>query len=197
MTRRRGIAAEDDPALSDLAACFAPVCTLVGKTWALHLEKVTKVSPRGEPGDDHRLGQLRREPRASASSTTPSTSSTPGARTRGYALECLRAAVAAGAENVTLCDTNGSSLPPQVAEATAAVVDDARRAGRGRDPHAQRHRVRGRELARRRGGGRAACPGNDERLRRAMRQREPGLDPARAAAQDGLCVRARRIGCGC
>ena len=31
----------------------------VGKTWALHLEKVTRVSPRGEPGDDRRLGQLR------------------------------------------------------------------------------------------------------------------------------------------
>jgi 2-isopropylmalate synthase len=40
----------------------------------------------------------------------------------GYALECLRAAVGAGAENVTLCDTNGSSLPHQVAEATAAVA---------------------------------------------------------------------------
>ncbi len=27
-----------------LVGCFAPVVTLVGKTWALHLEKVTKVS---------------------------------------------------------------------------------------------------------------------------------------------------------
>ncbi len=43
---------------------------------------------------------------------------------RDYALECLKAAVAAGAENVTLCDTNGSSLPGQVAEATAAVVGE-------------------------------------------------------------------------
>ena len=33
-----------------------------------------------------------------------------------------RAAVDAGAENVTLCDTNGGSLPEQVAEATEAVV---------------------------------------------------------------------------
>jgi 2-isopropylmalate synthase len=41
----------------------------------------------------------------------------------GYALECLQAAASAGAENVTLCDTNGSSLPAQVAEATAAMVD--------------------------------------------------------------------------
>ena len=66
MTRRRGIAAEDDPALRDLVGCAAPVVTLVGKTWGLHLEKVTKVSPRGEPGDDRRLGQLLRERRASA-----------------------------------------------------------------------------------------------------------------------------------
>ena len=39
-----------------------------------------------------------------------------------YALRCLRSAAEAGAENVTLCDTNGSSLPSQVAEATARVV---------------------------------------------------------------------------
>ena len=41
----------------------------------------------------------------------------------GYALECLRAAADAGAENVTLCDTNGSSLPAQVAEATRAMIE--------------------------------------------------------------------------
>jgi 2-isopropylmalate synthase len=45
MTRRRGVRAEDDPALRLLASCFAPVCTLVGKTWSLHLEKVTQVEP--------------------------------------------------------------------------------------------------------------------------------------------------------
>ena len=40
----------------------------------------------------------------------------------GYALECVRAAVDGGAANVTLCDTNGGSLPDYVAEATAVVV---------------------------------------------------------------------------
>ncbi len=44
MTRRRGIAAEEDEALRVLTGSFAPVCTLVGKTWGLHLEKVTRVS---------------------------------------------------------------------------------------------------------------------------------------------------------
>ncbi len=43
MTRRRDTRAEQDPALRVLADCFAPVCTIVGKTWSLHLEKVVKV----------------------------------------------------------------------------------------------------------------------------------------------------------
>src|ERR1700759_4700240 len=43
MTRRRGVAADADPALRVIADCFAPVCTLVGKTWALHPAKVVKV----------------------------------------------------------------------------------------------------------------------------------------------------------
>ena len=63
------------------SACFAPVVTLVGKTWGLHLDVVTKVSPRREPGDDRRVGRLLRRARASGSSTTPSTSSTAGATT--------------------------------------------------------------------------------------------------------------------
>jgi 2-isopropylmalate synthase len=121
MTRRRDVVAADDPALQVLAQCFAPVCTLVGKTWALHLEKVVKVS-REENLDmiassvaflvgegkrvvydaEHFFDGWRADP--------------------GYALQCLAAAADAGAETVTLCDTNGSSMPGQVGEATAKVV---------------------------------------------------------------------------
>ncbi|MGH2986317.1 MAG: citramalate synthase [Solirubrobacterales bacterium] len=123
MTRRRDVRAEDDPALRLIAASFAPVCTLVGKTWSLHLEKVVRVDPEenlrmiadsvaflvGEGkrvvyDAEHFFDAWRED--------------------RGYALECVRAATAAGAENVTLCDTNGSSLPGQVAEATATVVGE-------------------------------------------------------------------------
>jgi 2-isopropylmalate synthase len=121
MTRRRGLAAAEDDALRALAATFAPVCTLVGKTWALHLEKVTRVSP------DENLAMI-------ADSIAFCRSA--GKRViydaehffdgwrddSGYALECLRTAAGAGAENVTLCDTNGSSLPGQIAAATASVV---------------------------------------------------------------------------
>src|SRR3954451_751077 len=110
MTRRRDVSAAEDPALRLLADCFAPVCTLVGKTWGLHLDKVTKVSRTENLGmitdsvcylvahgkrvvyDAEHFFDAWRDDSA-------------------YALECLRAAVAAGAENGTLCDTNGSSLP--------------------------------------------------------------------------------------
>jgi 2-isopropylmalate synthase len=121
MTRRRDVAAADDDGLQVLAGCFAPVCTIVGKTWALHLEKVVRVD-RAENlamiaesiaylvdagkrviyDAEHFFDAVRDD--------------------RDYALDCLRAAAGAGAETVAICDTNGSSLPGQVAEATAAVI---------------------------------------------------------------------------
>ena len=123
MTRRRGIAADEDPGLRTLIGSFAPVVCLVGKTWGLHLDKVTRVS---------------REENLEMIMDSVNFCRADGKRVvydaehffdawredSGYALECLRGAVTAGAENVTLCDTNGSSLPSQVAEATAAVVSE-------------------------------------------------------------------------
>ena len=44
MTRRRGVDADGDQGLRVLAECFAPVCTLVGKTSVLHVEKVVRAS---------------------------------------------------------------------------------------------------------------------------------------------------------
>ncbi len=121
MTRRRDREAAEDPGLAALVDCFAPVVTLVGKTWALHLDKVTKVSR------DENLAMISDSVRFCAEA---------GKRViydaehffdgwrddPGYALACLEAAVEAGAENLTLCDTNGSSLPHEIEEATAAVV---------------------------------------------------------------------------
>src|SRR5436305_1437601 len=123
MTRRRGVTAAEDPALRLLADSFAPVCTLVGKTWRLHLDKVTKVDPdenlamiadsiaflrdegkRVVYDAEHFFDAFREDP--------------------AYALQCLRAAVDAGADTVALCDTNGSSLPAQIAAATASVVQE-------------------------------------------------------------------------
>jgi 2-isopropylmalate synthase len=121
MTRRRDRRAEDDEALAVLVASFAPVVCLVGKSWRLHLEKVTKVS------DEENLAMI-----ADSIGFCREQGKRPvfdaehffdGFRDDApYALECVRAAAEAGAENVTLCDTNGGSLPEFVAETTAAVI---------------------------------------------------------------------------
>jgi 2-isopropylmalate synthase len=122
MTRRRGVAAADDEALVALTSSFAPVVCLVGKSSVLHVEKVIRVSreenlamiadsigfcreqgKRAVFDAEHFFDGYREDP--------------------GYALESVRAAVDGGAENVTLCDTNGGSLPRFVAETTAAVLD--------------------------------------------------------------------------
>ncbi len=122
MTRRRGIAADEDAGLRVLADCFAPVCTIVGKTSTTHVEKVVRatreenlamiaesvafLAGRGKRvifDAEHLFDGLRED--------------------RGYAIECLRAAAAAGAERVVLCDTNGPSLPGDVAREVAALAD--------------------------------------------------------------------------
>jgi 2-isopropylmalate synthase len=122
MTRRRDVAADADPALRVLAECFAPVCTIVGKTWRLHLEKVTRVDP------EENLAMIAESVAFLAGQGKrviyDSEHFFDGWRAdREYALRCLRAAAEAGAERVVLCDTNGSSLPSQVAEAVAGVRD--------------------------------------------------------------------------
>ena len=123
MTRRRDRRAEDDESLAVLASCFAPVVCLVGKSWRLHVDKVIKVSAEENLamiGDS--LAFLREQgkrPVFDAEHFFDGYRDDPA-----YALECVRAAADAGAENVTLCDTNGGSLPGFVAETTAAVLAD-------------------------------------------------------------------------
>jgi 2-isopropylmalate synthase len=120
MTRRRGVAPGEDPAMRGLADCFAPVITIVGKTWDLHLEKVTKVSREenlamigesvaflvGEGKEvvydaEHFFDAFAAHP--------------------DYAIDCLRAAHAAGAAWLTPCDTNGATMPHEVARVVRAV----------------------------------------------------------------------------
>jgi 2-isopropylmalate synthase len=120
MTRRRDVSADADEALRLIAGSFAPVCTLVGKTWSLHLEKVVRVAPEENLrmiGDS--VAFLVREGKRvvyDAEHFFDGYRADPA-----YAIACLRAAADAGAENVTLCDTNGASLPHQIAAAVGAV----------------------------------------------------------------------------
>ena len=63
MTRRRGARADEDIALRVLAESFAPVATIVGKTWDLHLDKVAARRSRREPAHDRRVGRVPAAPR--------------------------------------------------------------------------------------------------------------------------------------
>lgn len=121
MTRRRGSAPDADPGLRALARCFAPVCTVVGKTWTLHLEKVVRVD---------------REENLAMIAESVAFLVAAGKRVvydaehffdawradRAYALRCLGAAAAAGAQTIALCDTNGSSLPYEITAAVSVVA---------------------------------------------------------------------------
>src|ERR671921_1374617 len=121
MTRRRDATAAEDPGLRLLADCFAPVCTLVGKTWSLHLEKVVRVDPQENlrmiaDSVAFLVGEGKRVIYDAEHFFDAWRSD------RDYALRCVRAAYEAGAENVTLCDTNGASLPQEVARAVGEVA---------------------------------------------------------------------------
>ena len=124
MTRRKGVAAEDDVGLNALLDARTPAVTVVGKTWDLHVAEVLRVD--------------RAENRAMIADSVAylaAGGNGPGRRViydaehyfDGYksdpdfALETLRAAADAGAEICVLCDTNGGSLPGFVAEAVAAA----------------------------------------------------------------------------
>jgi 2-isopropylmalate synthase len=120
MTRRRGATAADDDGLRMLAECCAPVCTLVGKSSVLHVEKVVRVS-RAE--NLAMIGEsvaylVQRGKRVLLDAEHFFDGYALDAQ---YALDCVRAAAAAGAERVVLCDTNGGSLPTRVGEVVRTV----------------------------------------------------------------------------
>ena len=65
MTRRRGLAAEDDPALRDAGRMRRSGCHLRRQDLGAAPGEGDQGLARGEPGDDRRLGQLRSRGRAS------------------------------------------------------------------------------------------------------------------------------------
>ena len=131
MTRRRDMRAQDDPALRVLAESVAPVCTLVGKTWSLHLDKVVKVSREENLAMiAESVAFLRAEGKRVIYDAEHFFDGY--AEDRDYALDCLRTAAAAGAETVVCCDTNGGTLPHVLGVAMTDVV--AALAGSGSHP---------------------------------------------------------------
>ncbi len=120
MTRRRDIAAEDDTGMRALVDAGTPVVTVVGKTWDLHAREILGVSleenARMIADSVAFLATHVREVVYDAEHFFDGYRSNPD-----YALETLKAAEAAGAAWLVLCDTNGGTLPGGIAEAVAAV----------------------------------------------------------------------------
>ena len=122
MTRRRNMKAEDDPGMKALLDSGASVCTLVGKASNFHATRVLRVSL------DENLAMISdsvsylvdrgREVIYDAEHFFDGWKSDPE-----YTMQTIRAAAAAGANLVVLCDTNGGSMLDEIAELTRLAVD--------------------------------------------------------------------------
>ncbi len=119
-TRYPGTRCEDDANIRALVAAETPVVTLVGKSSALHVEKVLETTReenlRMVRESVAYFKELGKETVFDAEHFFDGYRLDPE-----YALAVVRAAEEAGADCVVLCDTNGGSLPEQVTETVAAV----------------------------------------------------------------------------
>lgn len=124
MTRRKGVEAADDPGMKALAESQAPVITIVGKTSSFHVAEVLRVS---EQENLDMIAEtiayfvgIGREVIYDAEHFFDGWKLNPE-----YAAKTIQAAADAGAMRIVMCDTNGGSLPEEVArytkEASAAV----------------------------------------------------------------------------
>ncbi|ABC81841.1 citramalate synthase [Anaeromyxobacter dehalogenans] len=119
-TCRVGGGPEDDANIRALLDAGTPACTVVGKTWTLHVTEVLRTTfDENLRIIEKSLAYLRAQGRRviyDAEHFFDGWRADPA-----YALETLRAAVRGGAETLVLCDTNGGSLPWQIGETVAKV----------------------------------------------------------------------------
>jgi 2-isopropylmalate synthase len=120
-TRRAGLACGDDPNVRALEEAGTPVVTLVGKSSTLHVERVLETS-RGENLRmiEETVGHFKRLGREVVYDAEHFFDG--WALDAGYALDTVRAAAAAGADWIVLCETNGGTLPDAIGDAVRAVA---------------------------------------------------------------------------
>jgi 2-isopropylmalate synthase len=121
MTRRKDTPASHDAALQALLAAGTKVVTLVGKSWDAQVEKVLETTPEENLAMiADSVAYLRQQGR---SVFYDAEHFFDGLRANAvYALASVSAAARAGAQVVILCDTNGGSLPNQIAQSVRAVA---------------------------------------------------------------------------
>jgi len=112
-TRHRANRPADDPNLRELVAAETPVVTIFGKSWLLHVTEILGATP-AENLDmiAESVGLLVDHGRETVYDAEHYFD---GFRAdREYALATLRAARAAGARTIVLCDTNGGTLTAEL-----------------------------------------------------------------------------------
>jgi 2-isopropylmalate synthase len=119
-TRRAGMTAAEDPQIAQLLEAGTPVVTIFGKSWKLQVEKVLAVSP-----EENRA--MIRDSVAYLKSKGREVFYDAEHFFDGYkddaefALATIRAAAEGGADALILCDTNGGTMPDEIAKITAVV----------------------------------------------------------------------------
>jgi len=119
-TRRAGIDASDDPQIAQLLEAETPVVTIFGKSWKLQVDKVLGV-PHAENlamiGDSVSfLKSHGREVFYDAEHFFDGYK-----EDAQFAMATLAAAADGGADMLVLCDTNGGTMPDEIAAITEAV----------------------------------------------------------------------------
>ena len=137
---KKGVAANEDAGLKALLDSGAPVIAIVGKTWDAQVERALQSTL------DENLRMISDSVAYLVAHGRDVVFDAEhffdGYRANAeYALACVRAAVRAGAFSVDLCDTNGGSLPFEIEQITATVVEACAEAARDTDAavHAQLH----------------------------------------------------------
>jgi 2-isopropylmalate synthase len=116
-TRRKGVKAEDDDQVKLLVDASTPVVTIFGKTSLLHVREVLQTTPKENL--EMIADTVRYLKRHGTFVVYDAEHCFDGFKEdREHALATLKAAESAGADVITLCDTNGGSLPGEVAEIT-------------------------------------------------------------------------------
>src|SRR3954469_1711132 len=116
-TRRKDIAAREDEQVRLLLDAATPVVTIFGKTWMLHVREVLQTTP--EENLAMICDTVRYLKAHGKFVVYDAEHAFDGCKDdREYALATWQAAERAGADVVTLCDTNGGSLSGELVEMT-------------------------------------------------------------------------------
>ncbi len=119
-TRRAKSTVKDDLILNSLLEAGTETVTIFGKAWTLHAEKVLKISPEENiiliKESVSYLKDHKKEVVFDAEHFFDGYKDSPE-----YALKCIKAAEAAGADCICLCDTNGGTLTSEMDAITKDV----------------------------------------------------------------------------